>query len=70
MVTITNMNSREENRTMVKVGDKIRIIYMKDEPQYTGKVGIVQIIDGIGQIHGTWGSCALIPGTDEYEIVE
>lgn len=55
---------------MVKVGDKIKIIYMKDEPQYTNKVGIVQIIDGIGQIHGTWGGCALIPGVDQFEIIE
>ena len=54
----------------VKVGDKIRIIYMNGEPQYSGKVGIVQIIDGIGQIHGTWGGCALIPGTDEFEIIK
>ena len=54
----------------VKVGDKIRIVYMNGEPQYNGKVGIVQIIDGIGQIHGTWGGCALIPGTDEFEIIK
>ena len=55
---------------MVKVGDKIKIIYMEGEPQYTGKVGIVQIIDGIGQIHGTWGGCALIPNVDEFEILK
>ena len=55
---------------MVKVGDKIRIIFMKGEPEYTGREGVVLIIDGIGQIHGTWGGCALIPGTDKYEIIE
>ena len=54
---------------MVKVGDTLRIIYMKDEPQYTGKVGKVTHIDDIGQIHGTWGGCALIPNVDEYEVV-
>lgn len=52
---------------MIKVGDKIRIISMKDEPAYTGKEGVVEFIDDIGQIHGTWGGCALIPGVDEYE---
>lgn len=52
---------------MIKVGDKIRIISMKDEPTYTGKEGVVEFIDDIGQIHGTWGGCALIPGVDEYE---
>lgn len=55
---------------MVKVGDKIRIIEMKGEPQYTGKVGIVEHIDDIGQLHGTWGGCALIPSEDTYEIID
>lgn len=55
---------------MVKVGDTIRIIKMKGEPQYTGKVGKVLLIDDIGQIHGTWGSCALIPQEDKFEIIK
>lgn len=55
---------------MVKVGDKIKIIEMVDEPHYTGKVGVVERIDSIGQLHGTWGGCALIPGIDNYEKVE
>ena len=55
---------------MVKIGDKIKIVYMEGEPQYCGKTGIVLHIDDIGQIHGTWGGCALIPGTDSYERVE
>ena len=55
---------------MVKVGDKIRIIYMSGEPQYTGREGIVKYIDDAGQIHGTWGGCALIPGEDEWEKIE
>lgn len=49
---------------MVKVGDEIQIVYMEGEPQYTGKVGIVEHIDDIGQIHGSWGGCALIIGRD------
>lgn len=54
---------------MVKVGDTIKIIYMDGEPHYSSKVGIVEHIDDIGQIHGSWGGCALIPGVDEFEIV-
>lgn len=54
---------------MVKVGDWIRIIYMDGEPQYTGKEGAITHIDSMGQIHGTWGGCALIPETDRFEIV-
>lgn len=55
---------------MAKVGDKIEIIYMKGEPQYTGKIGEITSIDDIGQLHGTWGGCAVIPGEDSYRVVE
>lgn len=55
---------------MVKVGDKIKIIFMDDEPSYSGKIGIVEHIDDIGQIHGSWGGCALIPGVDQFEVVD
>lgn len=54
----------------MKVGDKIKILDMKGEPQYDGKTGTVTHIDAIGQIHGTWGGCALIPGVDEYEVID
>ena len=54
----------------VKVGDKIKIINMKDEPQYTNREGIVTHIDDAGQIHGTWGDCAVIPDVDTYLIVQ
>lgn len=52
------------------IGDKLKIIYMEGEPQYTGKEGTVTCIDAIGQIHGTWGGCALLEGMDEYEIMK
>lgn len=54
---------------MVKIGDKIRIIYMDGEPQYSGKEGVVRTIDDMKQIHGSWGGCALIPGVDEFEVI-
>ena len=54
----------------MKVGDKIRIIYMAGEPQYTGKEGVIRSIDSLGQLHGSWGGCALIPGEDRFEVVE
>ena len=53
----------------VKVGDKIEIIEMKGEPNYTGKTGQVTSVDDIGQIHGTWGGCALIPNEDSFKII-
>ena len=53
-----------------KIGDKIRIIYMEGEPQYIGREGIVEYIDDAGQVHGTWGGCALIPATDTWVVIE
>ena len=54
---------------MVKVGDVIKIIYMKGEPQYNGKIGVVVHIDSIGQLHGSWGGCAVIPNVDQFEVI-
>ena len=33
---------------MAKVGDTIKIIKMKGEPQYSGKIGTIEHIDDIG----------------------
>lgn len=52
------------------VGQKIKIKYVEDEPAYTGKSGICNYVDDIGQLHGTWGGIALLPYIDEFEIVE
>lgn len=53
----------------VQIGDKIQIINMNGEPQYAGKEGIVDRIDDAGQIHGSWGGCALIPECDTFKII-
>lgn len=52
-----------------QVGDKVRIIEMNGEPEYKGKTGVIELIDAAGQLHGTWGGCAIIPDVDKYEIV-
>lgn len=49
---------------------RIRIIKMEGEPQYAGKEGEVLFVDDAGQIHGTWGGCALVPGVDTYEEIK
>jgi hypothetical protein len=55
----------------VKVGDKIKINHLNGEDSsYDGKEGTVEHIDSIGQLHGTWGGLAVIPGVDEFEIVK
>ena len=43
---------------------------MLGEPNYTGRVGIVEFIDGIGQLHGTWGGLAVKEENDRYIVVE
>lgn len=53
----------------VKIGDKIKIVEMEGEPNYCGKEGIVTHIDDLGQIHGTWGGCALVDGVDRYQVI-
>ena len=58
---------------MAKVGDKIVIKgFAGDEPSaadYISKTGIVEFIDDIGQLHGTWGSLGILP-EDEYEVLQ
>lgn len=53
----------------MKVGDKIRIISMDGEPRYAGKEGTITYIDDAGQLHGTWGGCAVIPECDTFEVI-
>ena len=56
--------------TIPKIGDKIKIISMKNEPTYKDKIGIITNIDSLNQLHGTWGGLAIIPEIDKYEIIE
>lgn len=55
---------------MIKVGDKIRIDNMNGELIYCGRVGVVRMIDDMGQLHGSWGGLAVIPGEDNFTIIE
>jgi hypothetical protein len=53
----------------IEIGDKIKIVKMLNEPDYDGKTGVVDHIDDAGQIHGSWGGCALICGIDDFTII-
>lgn len=52
-----------------KIGDRVKI-YSVDDPyvDYSGKEGKITHIDDAGQLHGTWGGCALIPGVDKFKV--
>lgn len=53
-----------------KIGDKIKILFI-DDPfvNYYGRTGTIEQIDDIGQLHGTWGGCAIVPGVDVFEVL-
>jgi hydrogenase maturation factor HypF (carbamoyltransferase family) len=64
---------------MVKIGDKIRIIHLIDEPynsNYEGKEGVVETIKtetdpwGYKKMSGTWGGIFIYIDKDSYEIIE
>ena len=42
---------------------------MIGEPQYAGRTGVVTLVDDAGQIHGTWGGCALT-ADDSFRIID
>ena len=54
----------------IKVGDMIRITNMVGAQELEGKVGVVERIDIIGQLHGTWGKTPVLPDVDGFEIVD
>ena len=55
------------------IGKRIKLIRMDDPfPVEPGSEGPIESIDGMGQIWVHWDNgrgFAIIPGTDEYEIV-
>ena len=59
------INYRLNNNYLV--GKHIEIVSMEGEQHYSGKRGIVKSVDSVGQLHGTWGGCALIPGIDSWK---
>ena len=61
---------KENNANRVaNIGAKVVIVEMNKEPNYAGKYGTIIHIDDIGQLHGTWGGCALIPELDVYLVI-
>lgn len=54
---------------LFKVGDKIKIVCMKDVSSYNGRTGVIEHIDDLKQLHGTWGGLAVIPECDVIELI-
>lgn len=57
----------------ISVGDTIKIVRMDDpyipKGSYDGREGTVEHIDDAGQLHGSWGGLAVIPGVDSVKII-
>ena len=61
---------KQQKESPYKVGQKVRIIHLEGEDtRYYGKEGVIEHIDGIGQLHGTWGGLAIIPEADEFTVI-
>ena len=61
----------------MKKGDKVRIIRMDDKDgkdwqatKMNGVVGTIDFIDSIGQVHLEGYGLALIPGLDDFTVIE
>ena len=65
------MSTRATKESPYKVGQQIHINHLQGEDnRYDSREGIIMKIDGIGQLHGTWGSLAVIPVQDDFYIMD
>lgn len=66
------MTTRDDAKA--KIGDTIKIISFsgdcyESELRLIGKTGVVEYIDDLGAVHGTWGSLSLLP-EDDYIVIK
>ena len=54
----------------VKIGDRVRIIFMQGEPDYTYKEGVVDHIDDAGHIWLDTCGISILPDADIYEVLK
>lgn len=64
------MTQIRERNEKIFLGCEIVITHLDGEDgRYDGKSGIVERVDDMGQLHGTWGFLAVIPGQDSFRVV-
>lgn len=55
----------------IEIGMNVKIIHLEGENEvYDGREGVVEHIDSIGQLWGTWGGLAVIQEVDDFEILK
>ena len=75
--SVKEENEKQHYLCTMKPGDKIKILRMDDDggkdwqaTRMNGKICTVRLIDSIGQIHLQEYGLAVIPGVDEYEVLD
>ena len=62
--------TKQQKESPYKVGQKVRIIHLEGEDtRYDGNEGVIEYVDGFGQLHGTCGGLAIIPEADEFTVI-
>lgn len=51
------------------IGKRIRITKMEGDQHYVGKEGVVELIDDLPSLHGTWGGLGVLCDIDEFEVI-
>ena len=51
------------------LGRTIVIVSMSGEPHYNNRSGKVELVDDMGQLHGSWGGLAVRPENDKFVII-
>ncbi len=64
---MTKIREKNENTYL---GKKVRINHLQGENgRYDGKEGVVTRVDDMGDLHGTWGSLAIIVDSDNFSVI-
>ena len=63
------MNLVELERLRAKYNGKLVFVRISDPYHPIAAQGRVESVDDAGQLHGTWGSLAAIPGLDAIELL-
>lgn len=50
-------------------GKQVHVI-INDPYRYIDEVGTVTRVDDAGQLHGTWGGLAAVPGEDSIQLMQ
>ncbi len=63
------MDANEKYELELKYCKRRVHVVINDEYHPIDTEGVVESVDDAGQLHGTWGSLAAIPGTDTIELL-